>query len=119
MTNIRSILSYEFAYTKVMNMKIVAICGSMKYEKQMQRIAFELETKHSFNVLQCIYGLNKDGLTPQELSSLKQAQFERIDISDAIYVVDIDNYIGDSTKVEISYAKQNGKEIIFHSDYNL
>lgn len=91
----------------------------MKYEKQMQRIAFELETKHGFNVLQCIYDLHKDGLTPQELKSLKQAQFERIDISDGIYVVDIDDYIGDSTKEEISYAKQSEKEIIFHSEYNL
>lgn len=100
-------------------MKTVTICGSMKYEKQMQKIAFELETKHSFNILQCIYGLNKDELTPQELNTLKQAQFERIDISDAIYVIDIDGYIGDSTKEEISYAKRNGKEIIMHSDYNL
>ncbi len=100
-------------------MKIVTICGSMKYEKQMQRIAFELETKHNCNVLQCIYGLKKDELTPQELSFLKQAQFERIDISDAIYVVDIDGYIGDSTKKEINYAEQNGKEIIMHSDFIL
>lgn len=91
----------------------------MKYEKQMQRIAFELETKRGFNVLQCLYGLKKDELTPDELKSLKQAQFDRIDISDAIYVVDIDGYIGDSTKEEISYAKQAGKEIIFHSDFKL
>ncbi len=100
-------------------MKIVTICGSMKYENQMQRIAFELETKHNCNVLQCIYGIKKDELTPQELSFLKQAQFERIDISDAIYVVNIDDYIGDSTKEEISYARQSGKEIIMHSDFNL
>ncbi len=100
-------------------MKTVTICGSMRYENQMQGIAFELETKHGFNVLQCIYGIKKDELTPCELSSLKQAQLERIAISDAIYVVDIDGYIGDSTKEEISYAKQAGKEIIFHSDYNL
>lgn len=53
------------------------------------------------------------------MNALKQAQFERIDISDAIYVIDIDGYIGDSTKEEISYAKRNGKEIIMHSDYNL
>lgn len=36
-------------------MKTVTICGSMKFEKEMQRIAFLLETKHDLNVLQCIY----------------------------------------------------------------
>ena len=41
-------------------MKTVTICASMKFEKEMQRIAFLLETKHDLNVLQCVY--NTDNL---------------------------------------------------------
>lgn len=97
-------------------MRTITICGSMRFEKEMQRIAFELETKHKFNVLQCIYGLKKDELTPADLVILEEAQLKRIELSDAIYVMDIDGYIGDMTQKEINYAKENGKEVILHSD---
>ena len=35
-------------------------------------------------------------------------------LSDAIYVVNVDNYIGASTSLEIQYAKLLGKEIIYY-----
>ena len=43
-----------------------------------------------------------------------QLEKKKIDISDAIYVVNINGYIGETTKSEISFAKSNGKEIIYH-----
>ena len=98
-------------------MKTVTICGSMRFEKEMQRIAFELEVRHGLNVLQCIYGLKKEKLTSADRAVLEEAQLKRIDLSDAIYVVDIGGYIGDATKKEMEYARANGKEIIIHSQY--
>ena len=74
-------------------MKTITICGSMRFENEMQRIAFELEAKHRFNVLQCIYGLKKDELTSVDLAILEEAQLKRIELSDAIYVVDIGGYV--------------------------
>lgn len=100
-------------------MRTVTICGSMKFEKEMQRIAFELEVRHRLNVLQCIYGLKKDELTSADRAVLEEAQLKRIDLSDAIYVVDIGGDIGDATKKEMEYARANGKEIIIHSQYAL
>lgn len=100
-------------------MQTITICGSMRFEKEMQKIAFKLEAKHRFTVLQCIYGLKKDELTLADLTILKEAHLKRIDLSDAIYVVDIGGYIGDMTRDEIKYARENGKEIIFHSEYVL
>ena len=41
---------------------------------------------------------------------------EKIKISDAILVVNVDNYIGNSTKKEIKYAKSLNKEIIYYTD---
>lgn len=32
-------------------------------------------------------------------------------MSDEILVINVDNYIGDSTKLEIEYAKKHGKKI--------
>ena len=45
------------------------------------------------------------------------AHFKKIDMSDAIYVVDINGYIGYQASNEIEYAKSKGKEVIYHSKY--
>ena len=51
--------------------------------------------------------------TEKQLGKLKEAHFKRIKLSDSIYVINKDNYIGKSTKLEIEYAKKLGKEIIY------
>lgn len=100
-------------------METITICGSMKYEKGMPKIALKLETKHGFNVLQCVYNFEKNELNPVEMEALKKAHYSKINMSDAIYVVDIHNYIGSSTKEEIKYAHERGKKVLMYSKYNL
>lgn len=92
-------------------MKVVTICGSMKFEEQMKSIAFNLESRDNMCVLQCIYGLNKESLGANEIDLLNKTHLKKIDISDAIYVVDIDGYIGNQVKKEIEYAEAAGKEV--------
>ena len=41
---------------------------------------------------------------------------ERIKLSDAILVVNVNDYIGSSTKSEIEFAKSLNKEIIYYTD---
>ncbi len=96
-------------------MKTVTVCGSMKFADEMKRIAFELESKKGLNVLQCTYNEHGEELTEEMLHNLSKAHFQKIDMSDMIYVVDINQYIGDSVKKEIAYAKEHNKEIIYHS----
>ena len=38
----------------------------------------------------------------------------KIDISNAIYVFNIDGYIGNSTRNEIEYAINNRKKVLYH-----
>ena len=54
--------------------------------------------------------------TEEQLIKLKEAHFKRIELSEAILVVDINNYIGNSMNLEIDYAKKLGKEIIYYTD---
>ncbi|MBQ4040059.1 MAG: hypothetical protein IJC91_02885 [Oscillospiraceae bacterium] len=97
-------------------MKTYTICGSMRFEKEMQRIAYELETGKGYNILQCVYS-DKDGIpTREELLRLEDAHYRKIDLSDGIYVVNIDDYIGTSVKKEIEYAKKQGKEVLYHCE---
>ena len=97
-----------------MKIKVVTICGSMKYASQMQKIATELETKIGWCVIQCVYGVDVLNPTQQEIDNIVNAHWKKIDISDAIYVVNVGGYIGNSTKNEIEYAKQHGKEVIYY-----
>lgn len=100
-------------------MKTVTMCGSMKFEKEMQRIAYLLETKHAFNVLQCVYNMDNLDISEQERAALANAHIRKIELSDAIYVMDIQGYVGSQTLKEIEFAKSKGKEVIFHSEYGL
>ena len=84
-------------------MKTVTICGSMKFETEMQRIAFLLETKHNMNVLQCVYNVDNLDITPMEQVALENAHYSKIELSDAIYVVDIQGYIGNQVSKEIDF----------------
>ena len=99
-------------------MKVVTICGSMKFVKEMQRIAGVLAIDKGWCVLQCVYDLDFANLTSEDLNLLKNEHLRRIEFSDAIYVVNIDGYIGNSTKLEIKYATKLGKEVIYH-EFNL
>ena len=98
-------------------MKTVTICGSMRFEEQMQAIALKLEIDYGFNILQCIYNPEKTDISDIGKQTLANAHLQKIDLSDAIYVVDIDHYIGESVKREIAYVKSKGKEILFHSRF--
>jgi len=93
------------------NIKVITICGSMRFTEEMMKIAGELELKQGYAVIQCAYFLETDGSVGELLDKI---HLKKIDISDAIYVVNIDGYIGESTRNKIKYATELGKEIIYH-----
>ena len=95
------------------SMKVVTLCGSMRFIKQMQKIALELEVKKGYCVLAPIC-VETAQLTSSEKEILSEAHLRKIDISDAIYVVNIGGYIGESVLKEIGYAKKLNKQILYH-----
>ena len=88
----------------------------LKFQKEMIDIAMELELKNNWCVLQPVFS-NKP-LNDNEKEIVAQIHYKKIDISDAIYIVNIDGYIGESVKEEIAYAKAHGKEIIYKEKPN-
>lgn len=99
-----------------MKVKVITICGSMRYQKEMMKIAEELELKQGYAVIQCVYNVDGEKYEGIDVSILDKIHRTKIDISDAIYVVNIDGYIGSSTRNEIEYAIKNGKEVIYHEN---
>lgn len=97
-------------------MKIITMCGSLEFQKEMMKVAEKIALD-GYCVLTPVYPvLENIERTEEQLIKLKEAHFKRIELSDAILVVNINNYIGDSTRAEIDYAKKLGKEIIYYTN---
>ena len=93
--------------------KVVTISGSMKFKKEQMKIAEKLELENGYAVIQSIYNLEDKKYDYNDEKMLDKLHCKKIDISDAVFVVNIDGYIGESTKKEIEYAISHGKEIIY------
>ena len=97
-------------------MKIITLCGSLKFQKEMMTVAEKMALE-GYCILPPVYSVSgKIDITKKQLINLKEAHFKRIELSDAILVVNINNHIGDSTNLEIDYAKKLGKKIIYYTD---
>lgn len=98
-------------------MKIITVCGSYKFKNEMVEIAEKMTLKGN-----CMLTPNelthtdKDAYTKDEILMIDKMHKEKIKISDAILVVNVNGYIGNSTKSEIEYAKSLNKEIIYYTD---
>ncbi len=99
--------------------KIVTLCGSMRFKKEMLYISEKLELKEKYLVIQCIYSNEDNKLTKEEIDLLGELHYKKIEISDAIFVVNVGGYIGQSTKNEIEYARSLNKEILSLEPINL
>jgi len=99
-------------------MEIITVCGSLRFYKEMMEIAEKMELKGNC-MLVPIYNPNKpskDDFTEEEALMLDKMHKEKIKLSDQILVVNVNNYIGDSTKKEIEYARSLKKEIMYYTD---
>lgn len=98
-------------------MNIITICGSYKFKRQMIEIAEKLTLEGN-----CVLMPNeltrpdKESYSQSEAMMFYKMHKEKIKLSDAILVVDVNGYIGSSTKSEIEFAKELGKDIIYYSD---
>lgn len=95
------------------------MCGSLKFINKIKEYTEKLEFDGNC-VLSIIYPTheNKDYCTKEQAELLILLHKQKIDMSDAIFVVNVDNYIGNSTRSEIEYAKMQGKEILYLENPN-
>jgi len=92
--------------------KIVTLCGSTRFKEEFIE-ANKTETLKGHIVISVGLfghheGLDMGGETKKMLDEL---HLRKIDLSSEILVINVDDYIGDSTKKEIKYAERNGKKV--------
>ena len=83
----------------------------MRFQDEQMREAMRLELEGNA-VISCVYGIKKE-LSENDIAMLEKMHKKKIDLCDAIFVVNVDGYVGNATKNEIEYAKQLGKEVIW------
>jgi hypothetical protein len=81
---------------------IVTICGSMSFYDEMLRQAIRLTEKGCIVLIPFV---NKDGLGKYKADRLDKLHIRKIALSDSVLVVNVDGYIGESTRKEITYAE--------------
>lgn len=96
-----------------MDRKVVTICGSMRFWDKIQEMFERLELDNGFVVLGVTPNATGRELTERDISLLAELHRAKIDLSDAIFVVNVGGYIGESVKAEIEYAKEKGKEVFY------
>lgn len=112
----------NFTFVKELNMDkppIVCLCGSTRFTSEMLIKQWEF-TKYGFIVLSwCALpdsyftGEEKAHVGDQEgvKEIVDEVHLRKIDLADQIFVINVDGYIGESTRNEIEYAKVHGKRI--------
>lgn len=98
-------------------MRIITVCGSFKFKDEMMKVAEKLELTGNVALIP-IFPLNNNinAFTEKELTMLGKMHKEKIKLSDAILVVNVNSYIGKSTKSEIEFAESLNKEIVYYTD---
>lgn len=96
--------------------KVITLCGSTKFKDEFIKMYKELSAE-GYIVLS-VGGFGHAGddwiyTTEGMKEMLDEMHYQKINISDAIYVINKDGYIGESTAKEIEYAKFVGKDILY------
>ena len=92
---------------------VITLCGSTRFKVQFLEVQKRLTLEGNIVISVGLFGHSGDDevWTEGTKEMLDDMHKRKIDMADAIYVINVDGYIGESTRSEIEYAKRNGKEV--------
>ena len=91
---------------------VITLCGSTRFMEQFLEAQKRLTLEGNIVISVGLFGHSGDDEVWIEGTKemLDDMHKRKIDMADAIYVIIVGGYIGESTRSEIEYAKRNGKE---------
>ena len=99
-----------------MRRQVITLCGSTKFKEEFERVNRELTLAGNVVISVGCFGHSGDSVTDEQKVMLDEIHKQKIDMADAIYVINKDGYVGSSTRCEIGYAIKHGKQVIFMED---
>ena len=97
---------------------VITLCGSTRFKEQYLEAQKRLTLEGNIIISVGLFGHSGDEETwePGVKEMLDNMHKRKIDMADAIYVINVGGYIGESTRSEIEYAKAHGKEVKYLED---
>ncbi len=91
----------------------MTLCGSTRFKEQFMQAQKELTLQGCIVISVGLFGHSGDAevWTEGTKAMLDDMHLRKIDMADEIFVINVDGYIGESTRREIAYAKQTGKPV--------
>lgn len=97
---------------------VVTLCGSTRFKNEYEKVCKELISLGWIVRSVELYNHADDlGLSKKQKEKYDETHKVKIQRSDAIFVVDVDGYIGKSTKEEISLAEEIGLDVYYLSEF--
>lgn len=95
--------------------KVITLCGSTRFKDQFFEVQKKLTLEGYIVISVGLFGHSGDDevWTEGVKEMLDKMHLSKIDMADEIFVINVDGYIGESTKREIAYAESKGKKINF------
>lgn len=104
----------------VKNYKVITLCGSTRFKDEFLKVQKDLTLKGNIVISVGLFGHSGDlevwenmdeGTLTKTKEMLDDMHKRKIDMADEIFVINVNGYIGESTRSEIEYAKNYGKKI--------
>ena len=94
---------------------VITLCGSTRFKEQFLEAQKRLTLEGNIVISVGLFGHSGDEevWTPGTKEMLDNMHKRKIDMADAIYVINVGGYIGSSTRSEIEYAEKQGKTIMY------
>lgn len=98
--------------------KVITLCGSTRFKNQFMEVQKQLTLEGNIVISVGLFGHSGDsevwenmdeGTLTATKAMLDDMHKAKIDMADEIFVINVDGYIGDSTRSEIEYAQAHGK----------
>ena len=100
--------------------KVITLCGSTRFKDEFYKIQKDLTLKGNIVISVGLFGHSGDsevwenmdeGTLTKTKEMLDDMHKRKIDMADEIFVINVNGYIGESTKSEIEYATKQGKKV--------
>ena len=92
---------------------VITLCGSTRFKDAFMEAQKHLTLEGNIVISVGLFGHSGDDevWTEGTKEMLDDMHKRKIDMADAIFVINVGGYIGSSTRSEIDYARRHGKQI--------
>ena len=96
----------------------ITICGSTRFKDQILEVAEGLTLDGHIVMMPTVFRHDDPNLSTELRIRLENQHREMINKSDAIFVVNVDKYIGEATYSMLDWATRMKKEVYFLEEIN-